>query len=107
MEQFKFLVFCAFKFCRKVLEIAADFVFSRASTASSSLSRVLKIPICSSCFSTQLDLGTSGAFASSTESSGGITSSAIISKLASHLEEKIHNNLKQPHNTHKICTYKN
>jgi hypothetical protein len=88
MEQFNFLVFCAFKFCRKVLEIEADFVFSRASTASSSLSRVWKIPICSSCFSTQSESGSSGEKTSSTESRGGLTSSATISKLASHLEER-------------------
>ena len=47
-----------------------------------------KIPICSSCFSTQPESGSSGAFASSTESRGGITSSATIPKLASHLEER-------------------
>jgi hypothetical protein len=89
MVQFiNFLVFCTFKFCCKVLELAEDFVFSKASTASSSLSRVWKIPICSSCFSTQSESGSSGAFASSTESRGGITSSATISKLASHLEER-------------------
>jgi hypothetical protein len=89
MEQLvNFFVIFAFKFCCKVQELDADFVFSRASTASSSLSRVWKIPICSSCFSTQSESGSSGAFASSTESRGGITSSAIISKLASHLEER-------------------
>jgi hypothetical protein len=90
MVQFiNFLVFCTFKFCCKVQELAEDFVFSKASTASSSLSRVWKIPICSSCFSTQPESGSSGAFASSTESRGGITSSATISKLlASHLEER-------------------
>jgi hypothetical protein len=79
-QSINFLVFPAFKFCCNVLELAADFVSSKASTASSSLSRVWKIPICSSCFS--------GALASSTESRGGITSSAIIPKLASHLEER-------------------
>jgi hypothetical protein len=83
-----FLEFLTLKWCCKVLELAEDFVFSRASTASSSLSRVWKIPICSSCFSTQSESGSSGAFASSTESRGGIPSSATISKLASHLEER-------------------
>jgi hypothetical protein len=82
-----FLVFFAFKFCRKVLVLAADSVFSRASTASSSLSRIWKIPICSSCFSIQSKSGPSEAFSSSTESRGGIASSAIIPMLASHLEE--------------------
>jgi hypothetical protein len=89
MVQFiNFLVFFAFKFCCKVLELAADFALSKASTASSSLSRVWKIPICSSCFSTQPESGSSGEITSSTESRGGITSSANISKLASHLEER-------------------
>jgi hypothetical protein len=90
MVQFiNFLVFCTFKWCCKVLELAEDFVFSRASTASSSLSRVWKIPICSSCFSTQPESGSSGAFASSTESRGGITSSATIPKLLAANLEKI------------------
>jgi hypothetical protein len=88
VQLINFLVFFAFTFCCKVLELAVDSVFSKASTASSSLSRVWKIPICSSCFSTQLELGSSGAFASSTESRGGNTSSNIIPKLASHLEER-------------------
>jgi hypothetical protein len=85
-----FLEFLAFKFCCMVLEVdvAEDFAFSRASTASSSLSRVWKIPICSSCFSKQPVLGSSAAFASSTESRGGITSSVTIPKLASDLEKK-------------------
>jgi hypothetical protein len=75
-----------FKFCCKVLELAAaDSVFSRASTASSSHSRVWKIPICSSCFSKQSESDPSGAFSSFTESRGRITSSATITKLASHL----------------------
>jgi hypothetical protein len=83
------LLFFVLKFCSKVLGLAADTVFGRASTASSSLSTVWKIPICFSCFSTQSESGSSGAFASSTERRGGITSSAIISKLlASHLEER-------------------
>jgi hypothetical protein len=89
MVQFiNFLEFFAFKWCCKVLELAEDLALSKASTASSSLSRVWKIPICSSCFSTQSELGSSGEIASSTESRGGITSSATISKLASHLEER-------------------
>jgi hypothetical protein len=71
-----------------VQELAEDFVFSKASTTFSNLSRVWKIPICSSCFSTQLESGTSGAFASSTERRGGITSSATIPKLSSHLEKR-------------------
>jgi hypothetical protein len=87
VQLINFLEFFAFKFCCKVLELAADLMFSRASTASSSLSKVWKIPICSSCFSTQLESGSSGAFASSTERLGGITSSAIISKLTAHLEK--------------------
>ena len=62
---------------------------SRASTASYSLSRVWKIPICSSCFSTQSESGSFRAFASSsTESRGGITSAATLPTLASHLETK-------------------
>jgi hypothetical protein len=71
-----------------VLELAADFVSSKASTASSSLSRIWKIPICSFCFSKQSVLSSSGALASSTESKGGNISSAIIPKLATLLEEK-------------------
>jgi hypothetical protein len=89
MVQFiNFLEFFTFKWCCKVLQLAEDFVNSRASNASSSLSRVWKIPICSSCFSTEPESGSSGAFSTSTESRGGITSSATISKLASHLEER-------------------
>jgi len=71
-----------------VLELAADSVFSRASTASSSLSRVWKIPICSSCFSSIFASGSSVAFSSLKESRGGVTSSATIPKLASHLKER-------------------
>jgi hypothetical protein len=89
-----FLVFFAFKFCCKVLVLAADSVFSRASTASSSLSRIWKIPICSSCFSIQSESGPSEAF-----SSGSITSAATIPELASHLEEiKLHNKIATSHN---------
>jgi hypothetical protein len=89
VQLINFLEFFTFKWCCKVLELAEDFVFSRASTAFSSLSRVWKIPICSSCFSTQPESGSSGAFASSTESRGGITSSATIPKLLAANLEKI------------------
>jgi hypothetical protein len=100
MVQINFLVFFAFKFCCKVLELAAaDSVFSRASTASSSLSRIWKIPICSSCFSIQSESGPSEAFASSTESRGSITSAATIPELASHLEKiNLHNKIATSHN---------
>jgi hypothetical protein len=87
VQLINFLAFFTFKWCCKVLELAEDFVFSRASTASSSLSRVWKIPIGFSCFSTQSESDSSGEIDSSTESRGGITSSATISKLASHLEK--------------------
>jgi hypothetical protein len=71
-----------------VAELAEEFVFSIASTASSSLSRVWKIPICSSCFSTQPESGSSGVFASSTESKQGVNTFSTIPKLASHLEKR-------------------
>jgi hypothetical protein len=68
VQYINFLEFFTFKWCCKALELAEDFALSKASTASSSLSRVWKIPICSSCVSRQPELGSSGAFASSTES---------------------------------------
>jgi hypothetical protein len=88
VQLINFFATSAFKRSCKLLEFAEDFVFRRASTASSSLSRVSKIPICSSCLSTYTESDSSGAFASSTESRGGITSSATIPKLSSHLEKR-------------------